>query len=387
MVICKMRRKTLNSLGVIALMTLVAGAQAQVTLTAKASFGGGDGWLSVADANDSTVLEAGNLTRGMAFDSTTGRLIVVNRTGGMNINVLDGGSGAKLHTLNNTLYTGPNGASGTFFANMVTVDGSGRVYVGNLATSLTGNFQLYRYDSSNNGANVARVFNSTTGVIRLGDNLDSIGSGNNISVVSGAAGGSFGYVRLDSTDGGNTFTSTAINPGGTTVAGDFRLGMTFRENSSKVFGTQGFLGSANRPTFGFDGSGLTQSTNSAGERPMDFIEFQGRQLLATVATAGDAVVSPNVFANTVTVYDVTDPNNFVKLTSANLVTGSPVANSNGVGAVQWGLFNGNLSLYAMNANNGIQAFDVSVDAVPEPATMIVLAGAAAIAARRRRKNS
>jgi hypothetical protein len=363
-------------------MSLVAGAQAQVTLTAKAGFGGADGWLSVTDANDATVLETGNLTRGMAFDSTTGNLVVVNRTAGMNINVLSGSTGAKLHTLNNSLYTAANGAVGTFLANMVTVDGSGRVYVGNLSTSTTTNFQLYRYDSSNNGAAVARVFNTASGVVRAGDNLDSFGSGNNISILAGASGGSSGYVRYDSTDGGNTFTANVVNPAGT-IAGDFRLGATFGANANSVFGTQGVTSLVNRPTFGFDGTTLSSFVTSAGERPMDYIEYNGFKLLATISTQGDSTVTPNVFANDVTVYDVTNPNAFVKLATANLTTGTPVANGNGVGAVQWGVFNNQLSLYAMNPNNGIQAFNVEV--VPEPGTMLVLGGIAAAAALRRRK--
>ncbi|MBA4294254.1 hypothetical protein C0431_14940 [bacterium] len=367
MVICKMRRKTLNSLGVIALMTLVAGAQAQVTLTAKASFGGGDGWLTGAEAG-ATVLDSGNtnLTRGFAYDNATNQLIVVNRSGGVNLNLLNANTGALNGTMSNAGISG-----GTFAASTVGVSDDGKVYVANLASGQNSNFKIYEFGSATIGAAGSNVYSAVlpaSGTPRLGDTLDVIGSGNSLRIIAGFGTGTGGYRQLD-----NTFAATDVNPAGT-ATGDFKFGISFGANSGDIFGTQG-------TTFRYIQAGVlvdSSPTPTGSSRPMDFAIVNGRALLAFIDTVD----------NGVRVLDMTDPFNPVFVAQGNNTTGAPIPNGNGVGQVKWGAINGGSAvLYALNTNNGIQAFDVNVDAVPEPATMIVLAGAAAIAARRRRKNS
>jgi hypothetical protein len=65
---------------------------------------------------------------------------------------------------------------------------------------------------------------------------------------------------------------------------------------------------------------------------------------------------------TVVVFDLTDPSSPVEIVSGTTTTGALTANPNGTGAVAWGTISGNsATLYAMNSNQGIQAFVVSLD--------------------------
>src|SRR5689334_20631324 len=67
------------------------------TLSTLTSFGGGDGYLAPGDraylAND-------NNQRGLAWNPVTNNLLLVNRTGALSVNVIDGVTGDDEGTLN-----------------------------------------------------------------------------------------------------------------------------------------------------------------------------------------------------------------------------------------------------------------------------------------------
>ncbi|MFM9874019.1 MAG: PEP-CTERM sorting domain-containing protein [Fimbriimonadaceae bacterium] len=356
-----MRRKKLTSFGVFALLSLVAGAQAQVTLTAKAGFGVG-GWVAPVAA--STTLDIGSLTRGFAYDQATNQLVVVNRQGGVNLNLLNASTGALNGQMSNAGLTG-----GTFLANQVGVGTDGKVYVANLATATGGLFKIYEFGSASIGATGSAVYTYTTTApdARIGDSFDVFGGGSSLAFVAGVASPATtaGYHTVNSAFAGST-----VAVAGTSV-GDFRLGVTFGATSNDIFGTQGAQNLRVTQGGTLQGTG-TLLTGSA--RPMDFAVINGVSLLATIDTVSSQVQ----------VYDMANPLSPVFIAQGNNTTGSLTANGNGVGQVKFAQdASGAWSLYAMSTNQGIQAYDLQV--VPEPATMLVLAGAAAIAARRRKK--
>ncbi len=356
--------------GVVALALASSAASAQLTnFSPKASFGS-NGWLpSVAS---STILDQGNLTRGMDYNPVSGNLIVVNRQGGVNINVLDGNTGAFVRTLNNTGITG-----GTFAANMAAVDAGGRVFIGNLALS-GGNFKMYSFANDATADAATTVFDGTA-TIRTGDSLAIRGSGETVELVAGQNGGNgFTYYTSNGLGGLN---GSVVNPTGAPNNIN-RLGIAFGPTDI-VLGRDGnnpggaaVLGVSTVAGTYSNGSNLADGN----ERLIDFATVGAFNLLATVQTDGGSN------RNNVRIYDATDLNNLVLLGTQNLV-GAGLANANGVGAISWGAVSGNTAtLYAMNTNNGIQAFDVEV--VPEPASMAALAlGLGALAARRRRKTA
>lgn len=367
-----MSRKNFGALGVIALSAILASsASAQVTLSAKTSFGGGDGWLTVAEANTdaannslltNTILETSNLTRGMAFNRSTGNLVLVNRSQGININILSGTTGNYIKRMSNS---GISGGS-IFTTNMAGVNADGQIFVGNLSN--VGGFKVYRWDSEASTDASTTVVNGIAGggQPRFGDSFDVTGTANNTTIITSGS-GNVGYTSLNNSTG--SFVETYNSAAGT-VAGDFRLGLTFGEDANTVFGTAGT--NLRKMVNGVLDSTLTVA---GSDRLMDVAFINGFTLLAIANTA----------TNNVSVYDL---NNFAAgpLAIGNLTT-SVTANSNGTGAVAWGAINGgSATLYVMNTNNGIQAFDVEV--IPEPMTMGILAlGAAALAARKRRRSA
>jgi hypothetical protein len=126
------------------------------------------------------------------------------------------------------------------------------------------------------------------------------------------------------------------------------------------------------------------SVTDSVERPMDIVEVNGIWLMATVEVANSTTNNCDV-----RIYDVTDSvNNGVAtrtlLGTYNLVSSPFVTNANGAGAITWGEVSGDdVTLYALSANNGIQAFDVHL--VPEPGSAVLLLGGLGLISMRRRR--
>ncbi len=375
-----MRRKNITTLGVVALSALLAGGAQAQTLTALTSFGN-NGYLAPVAGT----LDTGSLTRGLAWvagdafsgsaGNGRGNLVVVNREGGLNIKVIDGLSGqVQSGELNDSVISG-----GFWTASMAGSSTDGKIYVSNMVTNSTStNFKVYEYDSLTSGNAPVLVFDSTlapAGVTtpRLGDTMDVRGSGASTELLFGVSGGT-GYYHFTRSSTSGPFTATYYNPAGSAV-NQHRLGITFAQGNT-VLGTQGGTTSS-VSTIGGARTGALALLD-INERLLDHVEIQGVNYLATVQTLG----TPG--NNTVRVYNINDPLGPVLVSSLNLI-GDGNSNGNGVGQIRWGAVNGSVAtLYAMNTNNGIQA--MQFDAVPEPATMTLLA-LGALAARRRRKNS
>lgn len=172
-------------------LATAAFAQTDVAPAWKISSVGGVGinysWFG-ADAN----------TNGLAYNPVTNHLIVVSRTGGTNIVVLDAATGAFVKNLDTTGISG-----GTLTAVRVDVTDDGVIYVSNLAAAAA-TFKVYRYANENATPTVA--YEETNVPVRMGDDMDVTGTGNNtkILVSNGSAGGQLPV--LITTDGGLTFT-------------------------------------------------------------------------------------------------------------------------------------------------------------------------------------
>lgn len=388
------------NLGVYALGTaLVAGAwlvnsAAAATLAPLATFGGGDGWrapgeLLAGDTPGVDTLVSGqydylgsaafpnttaNLERGLAYNPVTGNLILVSRSNaGNGLRILDGQTGVDEGFLNQGtgIVTG-----GLFTTNMAAAADDGAIYVSNLATDTdTSTFKIYRWANESAEPTVAYEGGGassnppTLADARLGDTLDVIGTGASTRLAAGygatAATGdnSFAlFTTANGTDFTGTHISVATNP---PADGDFRLGLTFRD-SDTVIGKQGTLahvvdvtGSTGTLVGSFD-------TDGASLRPMDFAMVDGRPLLAIVEASPDNT-SPEARAR-LFVYDLTDLS--APLAERKIIEGSILpegqiqeANVNGTGQVRFGAIAGNVAtIYAMSTNNGIQAFQLTLDA-------------------------
>jgi uncharacterized protein YcfJ len=292
------------------------------------------------------------------------------------VSILDGSTGVRTGFFNMTGVSG-----GTRGFNTVMATSAGEIFGTNLTltTNSTSPLKVYRW--ANEAAGVAGTLSHTFSITaasqaRLGDASDIIGSGNSVTFVSGKGTGSLdmnGYYSF-------AFDGTNLNPTSVTVAGtlngQFRLGLAY-DDAGNVVGKQTGTGNpyqiANGSTLAGGWTGV-----SAGESAVDFVSLNGFTLMATIDANSSAV----------RIYDVTGLSGNQTLTpvlTLNNTTGAPVSNGNSTSDLAFGAINGNsVTLYALNTNNGIQAFTIT--AVPEPASMIALgAGVLALARRRRSK--
>ena len=182
-----------------AVVLMSAAPSLGATLTALSSFGGGDGWRAPGEvvAGDTpgtntagvyNYLGTASLERGLAFNASSGNLILVSRsTAGNGIRVLNGVTGADAGFLNqgSGVITG-----GTFTTSTVGVADDGAIYVANLQTNAgTGAFKVYQW--INEAAAAPTTYFGATiagfaGTPRLGDSLDVVGTGAGTTIVAGA---------------------------------------------------------------------------------------------------------------------------------------------------------------------------------------------------------
>jgi len=344
---------------------LVVNAHCQVVLSPKATFSpNGDGHFSNLEGGY-THLNTGDLQRGLGFGND--HIYLPSRFGGNNIRILDKLTGADLGSL-------PLGSGiisgGTFQINTVRVGSDGAIYVANLASPVgaTTPFKVYRWANESSTPTLAFSSTTITGG-RMGDDFDVIGGGTSTLLVAGesssaGAGARNGYAVMSTVDGAN-FIGSLVTFGSPPIAGDFRLGITFTD-SSHVIGTASgplrytsFSGAAGT----LIGSSATISTL---ERGMDYSVINGMPILATISS-GDSRVR---------LYDASNPSSLSLLTTSIFATSATNSNANGTSAVAWGdveSYNGDgtttVRLYALNSNNGIQAFTVTV---PEPASVALI---------------
>lgn len=340
--------RTRTSLACAIASLLGAQAIAQTTMTPLTTFGT-NGWLAPGSIPN---LGTASNERGLAFNPQTGNLVLVSRTGGINVRVLNGTTGADLGGLN------PTGiAGGTFAANMADIAADGSIYVCNLSTSLASNFKVYKWDSEALGLlNPPTVAHDAVPTVpRTGDSFAITGGSGANPIIFAAAGSNSatpalnGYFVVGPTDGSNAATTyTAV--GGTAAPNNgYRLGMTFIDQNTLI-GTQGT--SALITTFAGSSATLAGTIPTGlAQRAMDYAVIGGTPVLAII-DSNSSIVS---------IFDITVPGTPTLLASATTTSGTLVANVNGSGAVQWGPISGNsATLYAMATNQGIQAFSVTI---------------------------
>jgi hypothetical protein len=340
-------------------------------------------WTANSGSAQYPFLANDSLARGMTFNPQTGNVIVASRTGGLGVQVLNGQTGAVVGSFNVSGITG-----GTFAGNMIGVAEDGAIYIANLTTgsSATAPVKIYKWASETaaltTGGNTAAttVYNAdaTNGAItgaRFGDSFDVRGAGANTKIILGnrnAVGTGSSVALLTPTDA----TATTFNS--QHVANDV---------------ANGHLSVA----FANDTDYWTRVSSNANLRRVSILGGNSLNVDGGFATTQDplgvdvannllgiinySVTAPNP---TLALYDISDPANPVLIATRSAIAtaaGTANANSNGVGSVDFGTFNGDEVLYAMDPNNGIVAYRVV--AVPEPASLALLAFPAVLLLRRR----
>lgn len=363
------------SVAAFALGTVCASAQFMAPLS---SFGGGDGWLAPGEGGY-TFLGTANNERGMTYYN--GNVYLVSRTGGNNVRILNGTTGADIGSLNTAGIAG-----GTFAISTIAASSDGTIYAANLTTqSTTTPYKVYSWSAASPSAAPTLVYSGNGGLpgSRIGDSIAIIGSGASTLIAAGygnspAVAGNNGVSLVNPTTG----TASAISFIGTPPnAGDFRLGLTFID-SSHLLGTAGSSLYRDTSYSGTSGTllaspAIPDAAGATADRLLAYTTLGGTALLA-VQSIGDSHVS---------IYNVNDPSNPLYLAGGDNASGSLTANANGTGEIAWGAITSNPdgslteALYAMSSNQGIQAFLITV---PEPASISLIAlGAAAVMFRKK----
>ena len=296
-------------------------------------------------------LNQDNSQRGLAYNPVNGHVLVISRTEGAKIYVLDGATGEELHTLtvDPAIVFG-----GTFTLNMLAVADDGAVYACNLTTDAAATpFSIYRWanDAADTLPEVAYLGNPGGG--RWGDTLAARGAGANTQLLAAQRNGQ--AVAVFTTADGAQFEPTLLTVEDATP-GNFGLSVAFGPGNS-------FFGKATGQTLrhvGFDLAAGTATT--LRNYPTALIPGSAAPLAWDPVNNFLALVA---FENpdNVRLYDLADPENPVLIDQEFCAADN--ANINGTGQAAFG----GGRLYALNSNNGIVAFDVKKPAPAQPPTL------------------
>jgi uncharacterized lipoprotein YddW (UPF0748 family) len=288
--------------------------------------------------NDRPYFSTNHTERGLAYNSTTGNLLFIGRSPTTNIYVLNGDTGADLHTLHLTTDI----TSGTFPLLMIGVADDGVVYAANLTIANSTPFRLYRWSNDSTSSVPTIAFSGDPGLgnnQRWGDTLDVRGSGTNTQVLLGSRLGNL--VSILTTTNGSNFTANPITVSGV-ANGMFGLGIAFGRSNT-------FWGkTTNNPLYqvSFDlanGTGAVLRTIADPSVPNMLVPIGVSPKLDLLA--GIHWDTPD----TVKLYDLAGFGTPPLLVTSNYPIDIP--NTFFVGSVDFGPDR----VYALNANNGIMA--------------------------------
>jgi len=193
-----MNYKLLFLLGMIVLCVGIISAQ-PVTLTQNWRINvGTNSWL----AND-------NATRSLDYNPTTDHIVVVSRTGGPRVIILNAATGDSVGKLDMTgITTGP----GTFPINQIAVAADGAIYATNLTTTASASVPLRVYRWQNETASPTVAYEGVPSAARYGDAMAVAGTGTGTFVYVGGTGGATGnnQVAVLTTTDGSAFTLNTL---------------------------------------------------------------------------------------------------------------------------------------------------------------------------------
>ena len=332
---------TFRTFSALLLTTFVLGwsfqpAQAQVVLSdAEWSIEAGDVDWFVDDNN----------TRGGALNPATGNMLVVSRSGGPGVYIMDPADGSVLGQLS---LEGVSG--GTFPINLVKVANDGTIYAGNLATPGQA-FKIYRWDDEDSAPVVALEDNLNNQ--RFGDAF-GIYEDDDKYIILASGGGNDAFLALTFDKAEEEYSFELID----VPAGSARGGFASVDGADQVW-INGF------------GTPLTLVDLETGDillevpdeviphatMDVSFAEIDGRSIAGVFPHR-----TTNPEGQYVAIYDVSDAENIVQIgRTAQL---GPNINLNGTGTVE--IDAENKTVYIVGTNNAVAKFDMSqaLDAVP-----------------------
>lgn len=299
----------------------------------------------------------GNTERGIAYNKTTGRVLLVSRTSGANVHVLDGETGADLWTLQapTDVVTGSN--PGGFRLNMIATADDGAVYAANLDIA-GATYAIYRWaDDSSNSVPTVAWSGAPVASRRWGDTLAARGAGASTQLIASgnnsAASEPDNIVAVFTTTDGLNFQPVPITTPG--VNDDsFRLSIAF--GSGNTFWGKATTFALQQVQFDLaTGAGtLLRAITNTPSSSAPLAVHASSNLLALVAFE-----TPD----NVRLYDIGTEGSELTLVDQELLP-TDNSNLNGTGSASFG----NDRLYVLDTNNGIQAYKLNAGVTAAAAT-------------------
>jgi hypothetical protein len=360
-----------------------------LSLTPLATFGpNGDGSLRPGDVSFLTVGGAvsGNpYQRGMAYNPTTGHLLVVHHeSGNEGIHILDSTNGTVIGQLALTNAAGNPlldtlAGNVNFIINCIGIGDDGAIYVANLSNSTGSGFpqiRIYRWASEESPG--ALVFsgdpsnnNGTGNVInkRWGDTMAVRGAGLNTQILMASRGTQVAIFTPSDAEM-TTFISNVLNTD--TPAGALGTGLAFGSGAS-FYGTAGATTRGPLYLLNFNLAGGTATTSHiysqaqyAGNVTPMGVNLQSNLLVGVEMVAG---------ADVVRLYDVSNITNAPVLLDRKYFF---TTNDNGIyaGAIAFA----DNRVFVLDSDNGIMAYTYSVAVVDLPPAIILPPAGTTVAA-------
>ena len=356
--------KILSQLSVFVVLLLSLNARADVVVMQPLTTFGphGDGSLRPDDVPGLTWTN--QFQRGMAYNPTTGHLLVVDRTdnGGVNYTVFiyDGQTGASLGTLPNI--TPLAGGNAAFPLNLIGVADDGAIYAANLTSATaTNETRIYRWATEIDAPTLVSpalpptladdpgAGDAVASQKRWGDTMSVRGSGLGTQILLANRGT---FAAIFTPDDGSMAHFTPKRLTTDVGTGDIGTGLSFGSGAT-FWGTSGASGNGPLIHLSFDTNAGTATTLTNFPSPRlpgtisPILVMPGSNLLAGITMVGGADV--------VRLYDITDPTNPVLQDRKSFVT--PTNNAVFGGSLALGT---NGVLYALDSDNGIMAFTLTV---------------------------
>lgn len=335
-------------------------------LVPLATFGSnGDG--SIRPNERSYITGTNSFQRGMAFNPTTGNLIIANRSpiSAPTVNIVNGTNGADVGVVPFGIMF--EGGNVSFPINKVGVAEDGAIYVANLTTTSTGAIEYSLYRATNETSALENVFfgdpsngaaNSSQSSGRWGDTMVVRGSGTNTQILIASA-GTLAAVLRPTSETMSAFTATTLTT--TLSSGAIADSISFGDGDT-FWGKSAAAGTLRRLSFDLTtGTATLLNTYPSSGFPTRVGPIH--HLISSNLFAGIEIVpGPDL----VKLYDVSNlAANPVFLDHALYATNLP--NAIGAGTV----CSGNGKLYTLDADNGVMAFNIEMSADPVPPTFFV----------------
>jgi hypothetical protein len=316
-------------------------------------------------ANGTGHLANNNANRGIAFSALSNIVFVSTRAGTAT------GSIDVFNAANGALLSGTGGVTGANLGiDQVGVGDDGILYGAPLSTTASSGspFQLYSWTNWNNSpylayqsTNSADPLFTFSGTKRVGDTLAVTGAGTNTLILATVAAGCTNFLLLHTVDGSN-FTSTLVEVPVPSTGGNI-LGITFYTNNSFLVQPGSGASSRNVYLVSFPTNFASQSTvtgtilGSAAALSSSVDEFLNYSPVGQML----AVVQTLTAASTNCAVDLFSTTNFPA--SANQLSATtfatPNANGNATGGAALGGQGKTNSLYVLQSDNGVEAFNIN----------------------------